>query len=87
MAVFDWDKTEIAPRAFDVARSMHLMCFSNDFEGRNFKNAEIFIKAYNKVYPLAKNELMEGIKMYYLNEVRKANILSSRILRAADNWK
>ncbi len=80
-AVFDFEETEIAPREFDLARSMHAMCFSDRFEKENFGNAKVFLKAYSKLYPLPEEGLLRGIKAYYLKEALKADALSAGVLR------
>jgi Ser/Thr protein kinase RdoA (MazF antagonist) len=66
--VFDFEMTKMASRAFEIARSMDFMCFSNNYEEENFKDANAFLFSYNKIYPISKNELACGIKAYYLEE-------------------
>jgi Ser/Thr protein kinase RdoA (MazF antagonist) len=64
--VFDIEKAEAAPRAYEIARSMDFMCFSTHFTEKNFENARIYLKAYRSLYPISNKELVRGLKLNYL---------------------
>jgi homoserine kinase type II len=79
--IFDIEKTEIAPRVLEIARSMDLMCFSGNYELKNFKNANIYLTAYNKIYPTNHNELKRGIMAYYLKKAHSLWIEKEHYLK------
>lgn len=66
--VFDIEKTEVAPRVLEIARSMDFMCFSNNYEQENFDDANVYLAAYNTIYAISRDELERGIKAYYLKK-------------------
>ncbi|MDP2684702.1 MAG: phosphotransferase [bacterium] len=66
--VFDIEKTKISPRVLEIARSMDFMCFSNNYEAKNFEDANTYLAAYNNIYPISKGNLIQGIKAYYLKK-------------------
>jgi Ser/Thr protein kinase RdoA (MazF antagonist) len=79
--VFDIEKTEVAPRVLEIVRSMDFMCFSNNYEVKNFEDANAYLAAYNKVYPLSKNELIRGMKAYYLKKTHSLWIEKEHYLK------
>lgn len=64
--VFDF-KSKISPRELELARSIDLICF-NDYQEESFKNSGIFLKGYQSIYPLTKNEIRNGILGNYIKE-------------------
>ena len=67
--VFDFEKTCRAPRAFEIARALDFMCFAPHYHEEGFAFAQYFLRAYNEVYPLPKDELVQGIMKFYLRSV------------------
>ncbi len=65
---FDLDKTEIAPRAFELVRSMDYMCFGGVFEENNFKKARTYLSAYRSIYPIEEDELRRGILTFFFKK-------------------
>lgn len=66
--VFDIEKTEMSPRSLEIARAIDYMCFSNNYEAKDFDDTRNFLSAYNEIYPLSAEELARGIKAYYLKK-------------------
>jgi len=70
-ALYDWEKTEIAPRESEVVRALLFTCFSNpdNFRGtfalRNFALGEQFLKAYHTCYPLELATLRAAVHARY----------------------
>lgn len=64
--VFDF-KSKISPRALELARSTDLICFNN-YREESFKNSGMFLKGYQSIYPLTKNEIRNGILGNYIKE-------------------
>lgn len=80
-ALFDFEKTEMMPRAAELIRSIIFICFHGDFEEENYRNAEMFIKEYNSNYPLPKEELGKAIKAIYGSMVYNRWILEEAYLK------
>lgn len=70
MAVFDWEKTMYGPRAFELVRSLYLMCLSieNIPQTEAFTRAKIMFDAYQKGYPLAPEEFITAVEFYYVDQ-------------------
>jgi len=66
--VFDWEKTMIAPRVFELVRSMCYTFFDGEFEEDNFERALIYLSAYNYLYPISQDEIRRGIIMYFITK-------------------
>lgn len=64
--VFDIEKAEAAPRAYELARSLDFMCFSTTFNEQAFKRGKEYLRGYNSFYPISKKELVVGLKLNYL---------------------
>jgi Ser/Thr protein kinase RdoA (MazF antagonist) len=62
--IFDWEATAIAPRMYEFVRSLELMCFDGSYTDLDFKQAEIYIKAYHEALPFEPAELIEGYKIF-----------------------
>lgn len=67
--VFDFEKTDIRPRSLEVMRSMFLTCFNGNFAQKNFDTAKVFLKEYNRLYPLNSDELTAAFRYNYIKAV------------------
>ncbi|MEI7777555.1 MAG: phosphotransferase [bacterium] len=56
-AVFDFEKSGMGPRVFELWRSI-------DYSDRT--KAEQYIRSYGKIYPITEDELARGLRLYYL---------------------
>lgn len=69
--LYDWEKTEIAPREIELVRALLFTCFSNptDFCGTfapaNFALGEQFLCAYHAIYPLQPAALTAAVHARY----------------------
>lgn len=79
--LFDWEKTNLAPRVIEVARALEFLCFSGNYEEENFRKAKVFLRAYNEVYPLESNELSRGVRAWYLNQLYSTWIFEEHYLK------
>lgn len=68
-SVFDLEKTELAPRAYEIARALDLLCFSQQYDSEAFQAAHIFLKGYSNFYPITEKELLNGFTFYYLKKI------------------
>lgn len=87
--IFDLEKTETRPRSTELVRSMFIICFNSYFTAKQFKLAQIYLKAYKDVYPINNSEIESSIRFmfykhtlnlwiekgHYLNDYKRADIL------------
>lgn len=68
VGICDWEKALMAPRAYEVARALEIICFgegqrSTRSEQEMRGSASLFLRAYNAIHPLSAEELEIGIKL------------------------
>ncbi len=63
--VFDLEMSCIAPRSYELARSMDFICFSKAFDDKAFFTGQAFLQDYQSIYPISASELWAGLNMYY----------------------
>ncbi|MEK7615319.1 MAG: phosphotransferase [Patescibacteria group bacterium] len=63
-SIYDFERTGMGPRAYELARSIFLTCFDDGWEERNYEMARDFLRAYTDVFPMQKDEYMLGARMY-----------------------
>jgi len=63
-AIYDFERTGIGPRAYELARSLFLTCFDDGWEKKNHAFAGLFLKAYLEQFPLEYDEFLQGARMY-----------------------
>lgn len=70
-SLFDWEKTEVAPREVELIRALLFTCFSNPhnycgtFEGHNFELGAAFLTAYHSHYTVKQKALENALKARY----------------------
>lgn len=79
--IFDWECVSYAPRTMEIARVLKLMCFNGRFTKKNYSNASIFLKAYNKIYPISVGELGAGVKSEYIRQAHSLWALDEYYLK------
>ena len=67
--VFDFEKVTYAPRVFELVRSMIFMFFDGTMEKQKIALARLYIESYSKIYPISKEELQAGFKLFYLRQL------------------
>ena len=67
--VFDFEKSDIQPRAFELIRSAYIMFFTEKFTARNFNRAHMYLRTYRQVYPISKSELECAVKILYYRHI------------------
>ncbi len=65
--IFDWEKVQLGTRAKEVARALELNVFERGFTNEAFEKAKVFLRSYRDIYPLSKEEFLDGVKKRYLN--------------------
>ncbi len=69
--LFDWEKTEIAPRELELVRALLFTCFSNPenfrgtFKPHNFDLAAAFLTAYHARYPIEAQRFIDALHARY----------------------
>jgi len=65
--VFDFEKTQYAPRFFELFRSMIYSTFLGDNVTQDaLDRAKLYLDSYLAVYPMSKDELASGFTAYHL---------------------
>ena len=67
--VFDFEKTCVAPRAYEFARSLMINCFDDTWDDAAFRRATIFLNAYREEIDFSFEEFLSGIRLYWANVV------------------
>ncbi len=67
--VFDFEKSDIQPRAFEVVRSINIIFFSEEFNIKNFRRAHIYLSAYCNVYTIPKSEIISAVQISYYRHI------------------
>ncbi len=62
--VFDFEKVTMAPRVFELLRSMVYSFFNDVKVGEALTQARVYVDAYRKVYPLSNEELAQGLHLF-----------------------
>ncbi|MDE2019459.1 MAG: phosphotransferase [Patescibacteria group bacterium] len=79
--VFDFEKTQIAPRIMEMIRSAIIVCFDGRFTKKNFKKAEEYIGAYTKLYPLKKAEVESGLTAFVVKHMHSVWVEKEHYLK------
>lgn len=67
--VFDFEKTQYAPRMFELFRSTVFIFFGQSFDKESIRKATLYIDAYTNLCPASKEELWKGLTLFYLRFV------------------
>lgn len=60
--VFDFEKFELYPRSLELFRSLYISCFNGRFTAESFKKAKAYMRAYNVVYPIRREEFAQAVR-------------------------
>ncbi|MEK7641421.1 MAG: phosphotransferase [Patescibacteria group bacterium] len=64
IGICDWEKTEFAPRSYEVARAIFYICFQQSTDlNQNLRAMKEFLKGYRTMCSIGAEELMRGIHM------------------------
>jgi len=73
--IFDLEKTEIAPRLYELVRSIDYVCFNSGYDQYTYDKALIYRDAYNSNYSINLNELSNALKAYIFAKIHDTWIL------------
>ena len=71
IGVCDWEKADLAPRAFEIARSIQLICFENRVPPFQYLREKaltvgaLFLRGYQAQYPISDEELRTGFDLRF----------------------
>ncbi len=66
--LFDWEKTCIGARVFELVRAIDYVCLNGNYGNKNIEDAVFFLKAYYEEYPIEKDEFYKGVTFFYLKK-------------------
>jgi Ser/Thr protein kinase RdoA (MazF antagonist) len=67
--VFDFEKSLVAPRTFELFRSTVFLFFGTTFDTETIRKARLYVQSYLYVYPASEEELRKGFNVFYLRFV------------------
>lgn len=67
--VFDLEKTQYAPRTYELFRSMVYGLLSADVTETDLSNARKYIDAYSSIYPISADEIKRGVQLYFVKTI------------------
>lgn len=79
--VFDFEKTDYSPRMYELFRSLMYSFLSGDILGGDIVRAKLYLDSYLKTYPVSKNELSRGLKLFYLKSIHGVWVESEHYLK------
>lgn len=79
--VFDFEKTEYAPRYFELFRSMIYSVFLNKIGEGELVRSKLYLDSYRTLYPATKEELINGFTAYYLRSAHSLWVESEHYLK------
>ncbi len=82
--VFDFEKTDYSPRTYELFRSLMVTFLSNNFDEQEFEKAKLYLMSYLSVYPTSKDELLRGLKLYYLKIIHRTWVEGEHYLEKKD---
>ena len=68
--VFDVEKTQYAPRAYEVVRTVLLSVLHEDYSAQGIHRGRIFLDAYRAAHPLSDEEFRTALELYFLKLIR-----------------
>lgn len=67
--VFDFEKADYSPRMYELFRSLMYTFLSDGVNEEELRKAKLYLKSYLSVYPTSINELVVGLKLFYLKSI------------------
>lgn len=64
IGICDWEKTEYAPKSYELARSLFYICYFDGYDPETvLLNTQYFLKGYLSVIPTSIDDIIDGIFM------------------------
>jgi homoserine kinase type II len=84
--VFDLEKAEMAPRVFELVRSMNYMNLGGNFDDAHMAKANTYVNAYHGYYPLIEGEFARGVEMRFVKDFHSLWIEGEVFLKNNDRF-
>jgi homoserine kinase type II len=85
--VYDFEKTAVGPRAYELARSIVVSCFDDGWDERQFAHARRFLAAYQAEFPITREEFSQAVETYRTHIVHMTWIEASLVLHGSERYK
>jgi len=82
--VFDFEKADRAPRAYELFRSMIYNFLNGDIGPDSLARAKRYFDSYSSVYPISKDEVKKGLMSSYLKSIHSIWIEGQHYLNNID---
>ena len=82
--VFDFEKTDYSPRMYELWRSLMYSFLSSDITTEDIRRAKLYLVSYTKTYPTTKDELVRGLKLFYLKSIHGVWVESEHYINGND---
>jgi len=82
--VFDFEKTCYSPRMYELWRSLIYSFLSTDMTTEDIRRAKLYLISYTKIYPTTKDELIRGLKLFYLKSIHGLWVESEHYINGSD---
>jgi len=67
--VFDLDRVCYSPRMYEFFKSMMYSIMSSDINDEDIEKAKLYLNAYLEVYPVSKDEIINGLRFFYIKAI------------------
>lgn len=82
--VFDFEKTEYAPRMYEFFRSMMFSFLSGEIGPAHIEQAKTYTNAYSQVYPIPTEEFRRGLRFFLSKHIHSLWVESEHYLQGND---
>lgn len=79
--VFDFEKTDYSPRTYELFRSLMYSFLSGDILDEDVVRAKLYLQSYLEIYPISKDELSRGLRLFYLKSIHGVWVESEHYLK------
>lgn len=80
-SVFDFEKCDMEPRIYEVLRAIDLTIIGGEYSTERLEKAKIFLRTYDRSYPLVKQEIIDGCLARYIKQTHDTWIEEEYYLR------
>lgn len=79
--VYDWEKAVLAPRCYEIIRSMVYSIFNKKYDKQAINHAQLYLKTYKENYKLTNKQIEVGIIAIALNNIYSMWVLKEYYLK------
>lgn len=79
--VYDWEKAKIAPRCYEIIRSMMYTIFDKKYNEQAINKAKLHLQTYKENYKLTNKQIELGVKTMTLNSIYSMWVLEEYYLK------